>query len=124
MSAEFDNDETIKRKIEETRLHDHRELDRQSLKDIQFIDKYPSRKFYRMTGKNKACLGAWLRDRCAAFEALNYCCGLGDISLQLATHGAIVYGMDVPSNSVETTRTRLVEAGFDERRHFSSTEYC
>ena len=44
--------------------------------------------------------------------ALDYCCGLGQISLQMAESGAYVHGIDISSHSVEAALKLLEENGY------------
>lgn len=50
---------------------------------------------------------------------MDYCCGLGQISLQLASHGASVIGIDISPKSVETAGQLLADAGYSEQSRFA-----
>jgi ubiquinone/menaquinone biosynthesis C-methylase UbiE len=107
--------QTSDRKRQEADFHDQREIDRQSLGAEEFEAKYANKKWYSITRKSRDFAGNWLKTHCAGKTALDYCCGLGGISLHMAEAGAFVYGIDISEQSVKTAERRLAHNGFGDR---------
>ncbi len=103
------------RKRQEADFRDRREIDRQSLQTEEFEDKYANKKWYSIARKSRRFADQWLNAHCAGKIALDYCCGLGGISLQIAEAGAFVHGIDISAQSVKTAECRLADNGFADR---------
>lgn len=103
------------RKQCEVEFHNRREVDRRELDHTQFEQRYSNKKWYCVTRTSEAYVENWLRQNCKGAKALDYCCGLGDMSVRLAEHGAYVNAIDISDESVETTRQKLEEAGYGKR---------
>jgi 2-polyprenyl-3-methyl-5-hydroxy-6-metoxy-1,4-benzoquinol methylase len=103
------------RKRQEADFHDRREIDRQSLQADEFEGKYANKKWYSIARKSRDFADQWLNAHCAGKTALDYCCGLGGISLQMAEAGAFVHGIDISEESVKTAARRLADNGFADR---------
>jgi ubiquinone/menaquinone biosynthesis C-methylase UbiE len=109
-------DKTLEhRKQCEVEFHNRREVDRRELGRDQFEERYSNKKWYSITRTSEAYIENWLRQNCQGARALDYCCGLGDMSVRLAKHGAYVCGIDISDESVETSRQRMESAGFADR---------
>ena len=106
------------RKFAEAEFHDRRERDRKVLTESEFLAKYPNKKFYSITSRSREYVEGWLKDHCSGARALDYCCGLGQVSEQLASYGATVVGIDISSDSIDTARKRLADAGMAEKATF------
>lgn len=100
------------RKQEEVDFHNQRELHRQSLDRQSFEKKYANKKWYSVTRTSEAYVSDWLRNNCPGKTALDYCCGLGGMSLRIAENGAFVHGIDISDESVTTSAKRLHDAGY------------
>lgn len=99
-------------------FHNDREKDRKELSEDAFNAKYSNKKFYAVTRKSEQFVNEWFAQNCPGKVALDYCCGLGQVSLRLAKAGAEVYGIDISDESVSTSEQRLKDAGFAEKSHF------
>ncbi len=100
------------RKQEEVDFHNQREIDRQAMGRKSFEQRYSNKRWYSVTRRSEDYVSNWLRDNCPGKVALDYCCGLGGISLRLAEAGAFVHAIDISDESVNTSKEKLQEAGF------------
>jgi 2-polyprenyl-3-methyl-5-hydroxy-6-metoxy-1,4-benzoquinol methylase len=105
-------------KLEEIEFHDRRERDRLSMTPDAYQAKYSNKKWYATTAKSEQFFANWIAANVPGKTVLDYCCGLGGTSLQLARAGAMVYGIDISPESVATARATLKAAGLDERSRF------
>lgn len=103
------------RKQEEIDFHNRRERDRQEMSDDTFQQTYSNKKWYSITSKSRAYADNWLKANCSGQVALDYCCGLGGMSLQLAQCGAYVHGFDISDESVATAENLLKENSFQDK---------
>ena len=104
-----------KRKIEEIEFHNKREVDRNSLSDVEFEKKYSNKKVYKISDSSFVYLENTLKNLSKDKICLDYCCGLGNTSLNLYRYGAKkVYGIDIAEKEVETAKKALRENGFDD----------
>lgn len=92
------------RKELEAEFHDQREIDRNNLSDLEFLNKYPNKGFYKSAVLSKKFLETWIKENCNGKLVLDYCCGLGETSIILAKHGAKVIGIDISENEIETAK--------------------
>jgi ubiquinone/menaquinone biosynthesis C-methylase UbiE len=107
------------RKLEEIEFHNRREQDRLAAPDIEaFYKKYPNKSFYAINRGPKRAVRSWLEKRAKGAVALDYCCGLGQTSLELAQLGAEVHGIDISDGELETAKQHLAEAGLADRATF------
>jgi ubiquinone/menaquinone biosynthesis C-methylase UbiE len=107
------------RKIEEARFHDQRELDRNRLTPEEFLRKYPNKTFYAIDREPKEFMYAWLTERCPGRRTLDYCCGNGQIALQMAKLGAEAHGIDISAEEIETSKKNAAAAGMSGRTHYA-----
>lgn len=103
------------RKQEEIDFHNRRERDRQEMSDAEFQQAYSNKKWYAITQSSRDYADNWLKENCDGKVALDYCCGLGGMSLRLAEAGAFVHGIDISDESVTTAENLLQENGFGDR---------
>jgi SAM-dependent methyltransferase len=103
------------RKQAERDFHSKREIDRLSLSQGQFCQKYPNKRFYDVARASKAAWRGWVSENCKGKVVLDYCCGLGRNTLELARHGAWVYGIDISSVEIASAKNSTAEAGLSER---------
>lgn len=108
----------LDRKEQEAQFHNQREQDRLQLDEKEFQKKYANKKFYSVARKSSDYLSDWLSLNCKGKVVLDYCCGTGGISLELAQYGAYVHGIDISEESVRSAANRLVEAGYGEKSQF------
>lgn len=106
------------RKTEEAVFHDQREHDRNTLSPEAFLAKYPNKRFYRVTRSSRERVSEWMRANCPGKLALDYCCGLGGKAVQLAQHGAVVYGIDLSPIELKTAEGRAKDAGVADKITF------
>lgn len=100
------------RKQEEADFHNQREVDRQRLSTREFEKRYSNKKWYAVERKSNAYSEAWLTRHCPGHVALDYCCGLGGMSLTMARAGAFVHGIDIAAESVESAAALLKTEGY------------
>jgi SAM-dependent methyltransferase len=110
--------EEAERKQAEAEFHDQRERDRAELTEEEFSRRYSNKKFYSVVRGSTEYLSSWIARHTINRRALDYCCGLGGVSLQIAQSGGFVVGFDISSESVETARRTLKEAGVGGRGEF------
>lgn len=109
-----------KRKLEEIEFHNKREQDRLGAESLeQFYELYPNKSFYAINRRVAQARTAWMEKNCRDAVALDYCCGLGQASLELAGAGAFVHGIDISDGEIETAKKNAEEAGFADRTSFS-----
>lgn len=96
------------RKVAEQEFHNRREELR--LAEPKTHDSfYTNRRFYRTTNKSRQYIEQWFQTKCPGKKVLDYCCGLGDTSIQLAQFGADVIGVDISDISIETGRRNAAQ---------------
>jgi ubiquinone/menaquinone biosynthesis C-methylase UbiE len=106
------------RKLEEARFHDTRERDRHAMGREEYEKRYSNKKWYAATGRSRRFLSEWIERHARGRIVLDYCCGLGGMSIRFAKAGATVYGIDISPESVATARAAAQEAGVSDRCHF------
>ncbi|MCE5282795.1 MAG: class I SAM-dependent methyltransferase [Deltaproteobacteria bacterium] len=106
------------RKEKEIAFHNQRERDRQVLDEEAFRKKYSNKKWYSITRRSSEYLSDWLNRNCPGRTALDYCCGLGGVSLQMARCGAFVHGIDISAESVQTAERLLSDCGYGNTSSF------
>jgi len=107
------------RKRLEADFHNQREIDRGLLSEEAFESKYSNKKYYCITRRSRDYIKQWLRESCQGKVVLDYCCGLGGSSLEIANCGAFVYGIDISNESIETATEMAAKAGLGEVIKFS-----
>lgn len=110
--------ETDDRKRQEAEFHDRRERDRKELSEDAFEAAYSNSRFYAIARKGRLALEQRIAEWAPGAVALDYCCGRGGTSLNLAKAGAFVHGIDISAESVEAARQRLADAGLADRASF------
>lgn len=106
------------RKQSEIDFHNRREVDRRAMPQDDFEQKYSNKKWYSIVRRSRDFTARWLETNCSGKMALDYCCGLGGMSLQLAQAGAFVHGIDISDESVKTARELLAHEGLGRRSAF------
>lgn len=107
------------RKLEEIEFHNRRERDRREAVDEEdFIKKYPNKSFYSINRGPRDATREWLESHCRGAVALDYCCGLGKTTLELASLDATVHAIDISGEELKTARRAAEDAGYAERTHF------
>ncbi|MDR3553436.1 MAG: class I SAM-dependent methyltransferase [Syntrophobacteraceae bacterium] len=106
------------RKQLEMSFHNKREKDRNELDQEAFLRKYGNKRFYATAGRSSAYITEWLRDKCPGAVALDYCCGLGHSSIEIAKLGAFAHGIDISEEEVETARRAADQEGLGSRTKF------
>jgi len=115
MNANSENLEI--RKLQEREFHNQRE--RLRIDDQQGHDSYyTNRRLYAITGKSHKYLADWLAASCPGSRALDYCCGTGEVSRQMARLGADVTGIDISDISVESAKEMARAEGLADRCRF------
>lgn len=110
--------EQVDRKQQEADFHNIREQDRLHLDTEDYQKKYSNKKYYTIVRKSREFTSRWLADHCKGKVALDYCCGLGQVSIEMAEKGAFVHGIDISEDSINSARERAAEAGFADRSSF------
>ena len=75
-------------------------------------------KFYSVTVSSKGYYLSRILEDCAGKKVLEYGCGPGGYSRDLARAGAIITGVDISENAVELARQQAIEGKFDDRASF------
>lgn len=73
---------------------------------------------YASGGKLQALLGAEWLARLAGRRVIDFGCGAGGEAIELARHGAQVFGIDIRDSVLEEARRRAAEAGVADRCAF------
>lgn len=110
---------TEDRKLEEARFHDQREADRHRLSPEEFLRKYPNKSFYAIDRVSKKYMHDWLAERAPGRRVLDYCCGTGQLALQMAKLGAEAHGIDISAEEIETAKRNAAAAGLSSRAHYA-----
>lgn len=71
------------------------------------------RQYYAIANKSHQHFDDMIRQAAAGRDVLEYGCGVGNFSFDLAAIGARVTGIDISPNSVEVARKRALDQGFD-----------
>jgi ubiquinone/menaquinone biosynthesis C-methylase UbiE len=104
-----------KRKLEEIEFHNKREIDRNTLTEDEYQRKYSNKKVYQISESSFKYLEEILINLSKDKICLDYCCGLGNTSLNLYKYGAKkVYGIDIAEKEVETAKKSIKLAGYDD----------
>jgi ubiquinone/menaquinone biosynthesis C-methylase UbiE len=111
-------DENSDRKAKEAEFHDARERDRREMSEEDWLRKYANKKWYSVARAHKKYVAKAFAELAPGAVALDYCCGLGQTSLQLAEAGAFVHGLDISGESVATAESLLRRAGYSDRSTF------
>jgi len=107
------------RKLEEIDFHNRRERDRrESADEEEFIKKYPNKAFYSINRGPRLATRRWLESHCKGATALDYCCGLGTTTLELASLGATVHAIDISGEEIATAKQTAEDAGYADTTHF------
>jgi len=108
------------RKLDEIEFHNNREQDRLGADSLEeFYEKYPNKSFYAINRRVAEARTSWMKKHCRDAVALDYCCGLGQASLELAEAGAFVHGIDISDGEIETAKKNAEAAGVADRTSFS-----
>jgi SAM-dependent methyltransferase len=110
--------EEAERKHAEAEFHNRRERDRALLTDDAFEARYSNKKFYSVVRGSTDFLTHWIADHVPSGLTLDYCCGLGRVSLQVVQSGGEVVGFDTSDESVATARRTVTEYGLANRAVF------
>lgn len=107
------------RKLEEIEFHNQREQDRLAAESVEdFYERYPNKAFYAINRKVTQSIQQWMATNCPDAVALDYCCGLGVSTLELAKHGAFVHAIDISDDELRTAAKSAEAAGFGDRTKF------
>lgn len=108
------------RKLDEIEFHNRREQDRLAAGSVEeFYEKYPNKSFYAINRRVASVRTEWMQQHCPGAVALDYCCGLGQASLELAEAGAFVHGIDISDREIETAKQNADVAGMADRTSFA-----
>lgn len=107
------------RKQKEAEFHSRREKDRHIMEPVEFKRKYSNLSFYSITQKSKGDLFSWMKKNCPGKVALDYCCGRGIQTIELAKYGADAYGIDISEEEIRTAIRKSIEEGVQEQTTFS-----
>ncbi|QWV91952.1 class I SAM-dependent methyltransferase [Geomonas oryzisoli] len=109
----------MNRKEQEMQFHNMREEDRSCMDEESFLKKYSNKKYYAIQRKSTEYIDGLIERSVKGKTVLDYCCGLGAMSLQMAQKGGIVYGIDISDESVKTAEAEAKKAGVADRTNFS-----
>jgi ubiquinone/menaquinone biosynthesis C-methylase UbiE len=107
------------RKAREAAFHDFVRAKETLSNPIQ-RDRYTSnKKFYSVDRASRRMFEQWIRERCYGRRLLDFGCGDGGYALYAATKGAISFGADISSVSVENARAEAKRRGLEHRAFFA-----
>ena len=109
--------EAYSRKEAEREFHNTREKARRESPE-DHVTSYPNRRFYATTNLSHDYIQNWLDENCKGKVVLDYCCGTGDVSRQIARTGAEVIGIDISDESIQTCKDEAAKAGLGGRSSF------
>jgi len=109
----------MSRKQEEMQFHNMREEDRNSLDKEAFLKKYSNKKYYSIQRKSTEFIDRLIENNVKGKTVLDYCCGLGSMSVHMAQKGGFVYGIDISDESVKTAAEEARKAGLTDRMKFA-----
>src|SRR5438445_13407314 len=92
------------RKQTEVDFHNRRAQDRATYDRGEFERRYANKKLYSITRRTKQVMADWMHRYGRGATALDYCCGQGLTAIELAKHGANVYGIDISDEEIVTAR--------------------
>lgn len=78
-----------------------------------------NKRFYSISRLNENHVRSWISERCAGKAVLDYCCGNGEQALWLAEQGALAYGIDISSVSIENARREAECRGLSGKATFA-----
>lgn len=107
------------RKQAEIDFHNKRAQHRATCDRREFERRYPNKKLYSITRRTKQVMADWMHQYGPGATALDYCCGQGLTAIELAKHGADVYGIDISDEEIVTAREQADAAGYSASTHFS-----
>lgn len=105
------------RKIQEALFHNTYAEDCKSMTKEEFNKKYPNKKFHTVGNASTLYLSKLFK-KLAGKRVLDYCCGSGEISIQLAKEGAIVTGIDISEEEIRTAIKEAERAGVKDKCTF------
>ncbi len=102
-------------------LSDSEKADQSRIADPAKFDQHFSNiKFYSIARKSFARRDEILRKRCREKVCLDYCCGNGEVALQMAQLGACeAHGIDLSPVAVENATRLAHDAGVGDRTHYA-----
>jgi len=103
------------RKSQEAAFHNQLERDRISMVGVEFEKRYTNKKWYSVVLETRLCIRQWLNQHCRDRQVLDYCCGVGQVSLMMAEAGAYVTSIDISGDSVNSCKVALAQGGYGSR---------
>ncbi len=83
-------------------------------RENEFEDHFSNMKYYSITESSFAYRDSLLFDGIRGSVALDYCCGNGEVAIEMAKHGAAqVIGIDISSVAIANARALAKDAGVD-----------
>ncbi len=106
------------RKQAEADFHNERARARATMSQDEFEKVYSNKKWYYVTRRTTQYKEAWFARYAPGAVALDYCCGQGLTTIELAKHGATAHGIDISADEVQTAARQAADAGVQEKTHF------
>ena len=104
------------RKAAEMEFHDQRELDRKTMSEDAWLQKYSNKRWYSTTAVSRKFINGWIETHVVDRTVLDFGCGLGGMSVRMAKAGAAkVHAIDISPESVKTTRDAVASVGLADR---------
>ncbi len=107
------------RKQAEADFHNRRAQDRTACESAEYEDRYPNNKIYSITRQTQRLIDEWMSRHASGATALDYCCGQGLTTIDLARHGATAYGIDIAGEEIRLATQHAFKAGCAASTHFS-----
>lgn len=104
------------RKEAEMAFHDQRERDHRTMSEEEWLAKYSNKRWYSVVESSRKYVNDWIAQNVPGKSVLDFGCGLGGMSLQLAQAGAAkIHSIDISPESVRSAKDLLAENGFGDR---------
>jgi len=107
------------RKQKEAEFHDKVRDEALKSNESEFVRLNSNKKFYSVVRKSRAFTEQWLAERCKGKRALDFCCGDGDLTIQLAKMGAEAFGIDISPVSIEIAKRKTANLSLQGKTFFS-----
>ena len=87
--------------------------------NVNFNRATANSKYYLIARKSTECIKKWFQHNCPGKKALDYCCSIGGIAIEMYGWGAVdVTGIDISDISIERAKKRVDPRLLDKKNTF------